>query len=181
MGNSSAKLLLIGLDNSGKSTILSRIIDPDVGAHGITPTIGYKKEIFTRNGIDFEVMDMSGESKYRDLWQSNATNSDQKDQIHGIIFVVDSSDRMRVRVAKSELDLIVENRYISDKIPFLVYANKNDVKGACTLEDMRELLELNKLRREYQIFSCSALTGKGIQEGIGWLSTLIKIKFEATN
>lgn len=46
---------------------------------------------------------MSGESKYRDLWQSNATNLSEKDAIHGIIFVVDSSDRMRVRVAKSEL------------------------------------------------------------------------------
>ena len=74
MGNSSAKLLLIGLDNAGKSTILARIIDPDNSGRGITPTIGYKKDQFSRNGIDFEVLDMSGESKYRDLWQSNATN-----------------------------------------------------------------------------------------------------------
>ncbi len=53
MGNSSAKLLLIGLDNAGKSTILARIIDPDQSANGITPTIGYKKDKFTRSGIDF--------------------------------------------------------------------------------------------------------------------------------
>ena len=75
MGNSSAKLLLIGLDNAGKSTILARIIEPDDKAAGFTPTIGYKKDKFTRSGIDFEVLDMSGESKYRDLWQSNATSS----------------------------------------------------------------------------------------------------------
>lgn len=60
MGNSTARLLLIGLDNSGKSTILSRIIDPDSKTAGITPTIGYKKDNFTRCGIDFEVLDMSG-------------------------------------------------------------------------------------------------------------------------
>jgi small GTP-binding protein len=76
MGNSSAKLLLIGLDNAGKSTILARILEPGESVNGITPTIGYKKDKFSRNGIDFEVLDMSGESKYRDLWQSNATNGD---------------------------------------------------------------------------------------------------------
>lgn len=133
MGNSDAKLLLIGLDNAGKSTILGRIIEPDSGVGGITPTIGYKKDKFTKNGVDYEVLDMSGESKYRDLWQSNASTIDEKDRINGIIFVVDSSDKMRIRVAKSELDLLLENRSISNQIPFLFYANKCDIKGACSL------------------------------------------------
>lgn len=53
MGNSDARLLLIGLDNSGKTTILSRIIDPNYMDLHITPTIGFKKEKFSRNGIDF--------------------------------------------------------------------------------------------------------------------------------
>jgi GTPase SAR1 family protein len=53
MGNTSAKLLLIGLDNAGKSTILARIIEPNTAVNGITPTIGYKKDKFTRSGIDF--------------------------------------------------------------------------------------------------------------------------------
>ena len=131
MGNSTARLLLIGLDNAGKSTILSRIIDPDEKTSGITPTIGYKKDTFTRSGVDFEVLDMSGESKYRDLWQSNATHSSDKDAIHGIIFVVDCSDKMRIRVAKSELDMILDNKNISSILPFLFYANKNDLKGSC--------------------------------------------------
>jgi GTPase SAR1 family protein len=60
MGNADAKLLLIGLDNSGKTTILSRIIDPDIFDINITPTIGFKKGKFSRNAIDFEVYDMSG-------------------------------------------------------------------------------------------------------------------------
>lgn len=76
MGNSTARLLLIGLDNSGKSTILARIVEPEERARGITPTIGYKKQKFSRYGVDFEVLDMSGESKYRELWLSNALNTD---------------------------------------------------------------------------------------------------------
>ena len=79
---------------------------------------------------------MSGESKYRDLWQSNATSNSDKDAIHGIIFVVDCSDKMRIRVAKSELDMIVENKNISSILPFLIFANKNDLKGSCQMEEV---------------------------------------------
>jgi small GTP-binding protein len=99
MGNSEGKLLLVGLDNSGKTTILSRIINPDKLNTDITPTIGFNKSTFTRQGINFEVLDMSGESKYRGLWQSNASYTSNK--IDGIIFVIDSSDKLRVKVAKS--------------------------------------------------------------------------------
>ena len=53
MGNKTAKLLLIGLDNAGKSTILAKIIDPDERIARTTPTIGYKKDKFSRNGLNF--------------------------------------------------------------------------------------------------------------------------------
>lgn len=53
MGNKTAKLLLIGLDNAGKSTILAKIIDPDERIAKTTPTIGYKKDKFSRNGLNF--------------------------------------------------------------------------------------------------------------------------------
>ena len=60
MGNEEGKLLLIGLDNSGKTTILSRLMSPSDPRKDITPTIGFKKEKFSRNGVTFEVFDMSG-------------------------------------------------------------------------------------------------------------------------
>ena len=53
MGGTTARLLLIGLDNSGKSTVLAKIMDPDTPVNGITPTIGFKKDKFFRLGIDF--------------------------------------------------------------------------------------------------------------------------------
>lgn len=105
MGNSDCKLLLVGLDNSGKTTILSRIIDLDKLDTEITPTVGFKKSTFTREGIDFEVYDMSGQSKYRSFWQDNARNS--ANRIDGIIFVVDSSDRLRINVARNELEMML--------------------------------------------------------------------------
>lgn len=108
MGNSEGKLILVGLDNSGKTTILSRILDPDRLNTEITPTIGFKKETFTREGIDFEVFDMSGQSKYRGFWQDNAKYSSNR--VDGIIFVIDASDKLRINVARSELEMLLENK-----------------------------------------------------------------------
>lgn len=79
--------------------MLSRIIDPTKLDTEITPTIGFKKQTFSRNGIDFEVFDMSGQSKYRNFWQENASYT--ANRIDGIIFVVDASDRLRINVARS--------------------------------------------------------------------------------
>ena len=95
--------------------------------------------------------------------------------------MVDSSDRMRIKVARSELEMILENKNINAKLPFLFFANKNDLKGACSLEEVSELLELSSLSRTHLIVSCSASTGKGIQEGVEWLCGLIKLQLETTN
>ena len=85
---------------------------------------------------------------------------------------------MRIKVAKSELEMILENKLISSNLPFLFYANKSDVKGACALEEVIELLDLKSLKRMYQIVSCSGTTGKGVEDGIGWLCNLVKIQLE---
>jgi ADP-ribosylation factor-like protein 6 len=56
-----ANLIIIGLDNSGKTAILNRLKEPNrIAPEDTTPTIGYQKESFSRNGVDFEVYDMSG-------------------------------------------------------------------------------------------------------------------------
>jgi signal recognition particle receptor subunit beta len=75
--------------------------------------------------------------------------------------------------------MILDNPSIPNGIPFLFYANKNDLKGACSLEEVTELLELSALKRKHQIVSCSGLTGRGIQEGIEWLCNMVKLQLEA--
>ena len=85
---------------------------------------------------------------------------------------------MRIRVARSELEMILENDMISTKLPFLFYANKNDLKGSSSLEEVSELLELNTLKRKHNIISCSGLTGRGIEEGIDWLCNVVKMQLE---
>lgn len=95
MGSVNAKVVLVGLDNSGKSSILSKLQNPNRILHHVTPTVGYQTQEVSREGVDIQVYDMSGDSKYRDLWVNYSA------KIDGIIFVVDSADRMRLHVSQS--------------------------------------------------------------------------------
>lgn len=101
MGAVNAKVVLVGLDNSGKSSIVSKLKAPSRFLHNVTPTVGYQSEEISREGVDMQIFDMSGDSKYRDLWVNYSP------QINGIMFVVDSSDRMRLHVAQSELETML--------------------------------------------------------------------------
>jgi ADP-ribosylation factor-like protein 6 len=145
MGNKEGKLLLVGLDNSGKTTILSRLINPDKLDTDITPTIGFNRSTFTRQSINFEVLDMSGDSKYRDLWQTNAEYS--CNIIDGIVFVIDASDKLRINVARSELELLLENKEIPYTIPYLFYANKCDLQSSCNPTEIATIMQLESIKR----------------------------------
>ena len=55
-------------------------------------------------------------------------------------------------------------------VPLLVYANKQDLVGALTADDLAEALNLFTIRdRPWQIQGCSAKDGEGLQEGMEWV------------
>ena len=72
--------------------MLVQAVQPD-----IVPTVGFTCDEFTKNGISFNVFDMSGQGRYRNLWEHY-----YKD-VGGIIFCIDSTDAIRMCVAKDEL------------------------------------------------------------------------------
>jgi GTPase SAR1 family protein len=61
----SYKILVVGLDNSGKTTILRKIKPKSMDLNEIVPTIGCSVEEFFRNNIKFTCYDMSGQGKFR--------------------------------------------------------------------------------------------------------------------
>uniref|UniRef100_A0A0N5AW95 ADP-ribosylation factor-like protein 6 n=1 Tax=Syphacia muris TaxID=451379 RepID=A0A0N5AW95_9BILA len=164
------KILVIGLDNSGKTTILNYLKPPEAQSTQVVPTVGFSIESFTSNNMSFTAMDMSGQSRYRSLWESHARD------VQGIIFVVDSSDHLRMAVAKDELWVFLEYKDIASKrIPLLVFANKMDEKGALDTFDVNVQLGLNLIRtRNWNICGSCALTGDGITEGLKWLAESIR-------
>ena len=99
---------------------------------------------------------MSGQGKYRDLWEKyysevnvncfNDSFMDIKQLKQGIIFVIDSSDKVRLAVAKNELELLLTHSDIKGKnIPILFYANKMDIPGSASAKDCVDLLTLETI------------------------------------
>jgi len=116
------------------------------------------------------IMCLSGQSRYRNLWEHYYRETD------AIIYVVDSSDRMRLVVSHEELESMLGHSDLRNRpIPLLVFANKNDLKDAMDVSEIRAELELDRIRnRPCRIFSSSAVNGKGLSEGIEWLAQELK-------
>jgi len=84
------------------------------------------------------------------------------------VWVVDSADKRRLSDCKDELhSLLVEERLAGATL--LVFANKQDLPGALSAKDIREVLELDKITtHHWLILDCSAVTGHHLLEGIDW-------------
>ena len=86
---------------------------------------------------------MSGQGRYRSLWEHYYSD------VEAIIFVLDSTDKFRMVVAKEELQTLLSHEDIQKtSAPILFFANKMDIAGACTPEECMDDLELDKIREK---------------------------------
>lgn len=163
-------ILVIGLDNSGKSTVLNNLKPNDKKELNINATVGFNLEKIIYKTLHLSFFDMSGFSRYRSLWEHHYREAD------AIVFVIDSSDRMRFIVSNEELNDVLNHSEIKDKnIPLLIIANKNDVKGALGENSLRNELEINGIRgKKFEIFATNGLTGQGVDEAFEWLVNELK-------
>ncbi|KAJ3667113.1 hypothetical protein Zmor_002519 [Zophobas morio] len=156
------RILMVGLDGAGKTTILYKLKFGQVVT--TIPTIGFNVEMVEYKNIIFTVWDVGGQDKLRRLWRHYFQHT------QGIIFVVDSSDRERIDEAGKELqNLMVE--YELQSAVLLVLANKQDLPVSMTAAEIAERLQLDGLRgRKWHIQGICALKGNGLYEGFEWLS-----------
>jgi len=167
-------VLVVGLDNSGKSSLLNYLRPRDSQSSDIAPTVGFNIEHFSCKGLSFNAFDMSGQSRYRTLWGNYYRTT------NGIIFVIDSSDRARILVAREELQqLLLHPDMSSRNIPILFFANKMDIRDALSDVGVSSALGLDEiLNKSWHICSSNALNGDGIPDGIEWLSSAIKTSLD---
>eukprot|EP00727_Mastigamoeba_balamuthi_P013662 m51a1_g8919 putative adp-ribosylation factor-like protein 1 (186) ;mRNA; f:806035-807161 len=165
-GQSEVRILILGLDSAGKTTILYRLHCGEVVT--TIPTIGFNVENVTYKNIKFQVWDLGGQDSIRPYWRCYYANTD------AVVFVVDSADRARVGIAREELHTILEEEELRDAV-LLVFANKQDLPGALAEAEVSDALGLPALRnRQWAIFRSSATKGVGIMEGLEWLSNAIQ-------
>ena len=120
-GKEERRILMVGLDAAGKTTILYKLKLGEIVT--TIPTIGFNVETVEYKNISFTVWDVGGQDKIRPLWRHYYQNT------QGLIFVVDSNDRDRVDDAKEELHRMLNEDELRDAV-VLVFANKQDLPQA---------------------------------------------------
>ncbi|KAF7528425.1 hypothetical protein G7054_g10127 [Neopestalotiopsis clavispora] len=161
-GSKEMRLLMLGLDAAGKTTILYKLkLGQDVTT---IPTVGFNVETVTYKNVKFNVWDVGGQDKIRPLWRHYFSGT------QGLIFVIDSSDRARIEEAKQELHRIINDREMKDSLLLT-----NQAFTAMKPQEVTDALQLNKLKDKvwYVVPSC-ATTGEGLLEGLAWLSNNVK-------
>merc|ERR1712032_1380156 len=123
-------------------------------------------EEFQKHGVNFCAFDMSGQSRYRNLWEHYYGD------VEGIIVVVDATDKLRFAVVKDELKTMLDDPRVAEKqTPILFLSNKMDLPTASTPLEIKTVLELEKITdRPIHIAACDALKGDGVEEAVKWLS-----------
>eukprot|EP01084_Bolivina_argentea_P166287 288732_1 len=167
------RMLILGLDGSGKTSLLYWIklgkLIPTVS------TIGYNIETIRMKGAEFNLWDVGGQDKLRDLWRHYYPGC------NAIIFMIDSNDRSRIDLAKKELHQLLEDEELNDNAILLVLANKQDLPNAMSVQEVTDKLSLNTIKnRTWYIHPSCATTGDGLYEGLDWISnTLNKLKIKS--
>ncbi|XP_075573804.1 ADP-ribosylation factor-like protein 3 isoform X1 [Pelecanus crispus] len=153
------RILLLGLDNAGKTTLLKQLASEDI-SH-ITPTQGFNIKSVQSQGFKLNVWDIGGQRKIRPYWRNYFENTDI------LIYVIDSADRKRFEETGQELAELLDEEKLSG-VPVLIFANKQDLLTAAPASEIAEGLNLHTIRdRVWQIQSCSALSGEGVQALLG--------------
>ena len=110
-GSKEVRILILGLDNAGKTTILYKLQNEAEDEEVMTiPTIGFNVETLQYKNIKFQVWDLGGQTSIRPYWRCYYPNTD------AIIFVVDSADRERLAVARQELQAMLDEEELKDAI-----------------------------------------------------------------
>ncbi|CAM9120683.1 unnamed protein product [Heterosigma akashiwo] len=155
------RILVLGLDNSGKTTILKKLSDEDI-TH-IMPTQGFNVKSLMHEGFKLNVWDIGGQKMIRPYWRNYFDSCD------ALIYVIDSADTRRLEETGVELSQLLEEDKLAE-VPVLVFANKQDLMNAQSSDEISEQLNLSSIRdRVWQIQPASAKTGEGLQDGMEWI------------
>lgn len=166
-GKLDCRILMVGLDAAGKTTMLYYFKLGGEVVHTL-PTIGFNVETVHYKNLEFTVWDIGGQDRIRALWRLYYQETE------GIIFVVDSNDRERIKEARIELFKLLKEEELQHAV-LLIYANKQDLPNAMSTTELTEKLGLHGLRnRSWYVQATSALKGDGMYQGLEWLSREVK-------
>jgi len=162
-GMKQMRVVMLGLDAAGKTTILYKLHIGEV--LNTVPTLGFNVEQVEYKRINFTVWDVGGQDKVRPLWRHYFQSTD------ALIYVVDSLDKDRFERANAEFQTIIADPFMLNA-EILIFANKQDLPGAVKPKELVDVFGLPRLpgRRSWHVQGSVATKGEGLYEGLDWLS-----------
>ncbi|EQB45010.1 ADP-ribosylation factor-like protein 2 [Colletotrichum gloeosporioides] len=155
------RILMLGLDNAGKTTIVKKIMGEDVNT--VSPTLGFIIKTIDYDGYKLNIWDVGGQKTLRSYWRNYFEKTD------ALIWVVDATDRLRIQDCMEELHGLLQEERLSGA-SLLVFANKTDVNGCMDEQEILDGLQLEAIRtHRWHILRCSAMTGANLKEGLAWV------------
>ena len=159
------KVLFIGLDGAGKTTIITKLQDFKNGEiKEIYPTPFINCTHITFNNKIINCIEVSGLKRYRKVWK-NFYN-----EVDGIIFVIDGTDVGRIRIIKDLIQDIDNN--LDDMIPVVFMVNKQDIiEKSLTVEQVKNYIELDRMATDFNwhIVKSISFSGEGINEALEYI------------
>ena len=170
-----AKLVFLGLDNAGKSTLLQMLKDDRMGQ--LEPTVHPQSEELVMGNIRFRTFDLGGHEIARRIWR------DYLGQVDAIVFMVDAADKERFGLARHELSELMQSEELQNT-PFVIFGNKIDIPDAASEADLRAALGLEAYDmypqgkntdgvRPVGVFMCTVAKRSGYADGFKWIGQFL--------
>lgn len=168
---SQARVLLLGLDNAGKSTLVARALGRDL--QEVHPTFGFQIETLQHGGLTLNVWDVGGQQSLRPYWHNYFEKTDL------LMWVVDATALERLPACARELHAVLGAQDRLTGAGLLVWINKIDAVPAAErtarVAAIERALDLPALQAHHvcRAVVCSAYTGEGVQEGLDYAAAEI--------
>ncbi|KAJ4847450.1 hypothetical protein Tsubulata_042102 [Turnera subulata] len=162
------RVLILGIDKSGKTTLLEKLKAVYSNSEGlppdrIVPTVGLNLANIEASNRKLIFWDLGGQPGLRPIWEKYYEES------HAVIYVIDASCPSRFEDSKSALEKVLRHDDLQGA-PLLILANKQDLPGAVSAEELARYLDLKKLdERVFMFEAVSGYNGLGIKESVEWL------------
>lgn len=170
----SYSVIAIGLSQAGKSMLFAKLSGDT--SEELKPTVGFSVKAVQLPSAILNIKELGGGDNVRKYWPHYFGGAE------GIVFVVDSSSNDDdVDLAGAELQNALSHSSL-ESLPLLVLANKQDVTGARSADELSRMMGLDVItrKRNWHVQACSKDDTESAKQGLSKLLSFINPDWETS-